>query len=233
MSIRADLWCPFNCEAQGQQQGFMIDIAREAFALHGIQVDYALMNWARAIEETRDGKFSAIVGAYKSDAPDFIFPAEEIGRSRDIFMVQRGNRWRYRGPNSLAETKLGVVHEYGYGEEVDAYVEANRSNPDRIEVVYGDRGLDQNMRKLVLDRIGATVENETRMRYFLHRNPDIAAQVEAAGSPGVQQRTYIGFSPKRSDSAELAALLDDGIRQLRSSGRLARILEAYGLGDWK
>lgn len=233
ISIRADLWCPFNCEPQGERQGFMIDVARRALATEEIEVDYALMNWARAIEETRQGKYNAIVGAYQSDAPDFVYPQEELGVSRDVFAVAKESAWHYNGINSLRFIRLGVVHEYGYGKEIDAYVDQNRNDVARIEVVYGDHGLDQNLRKLSLGRIDATVENEMRLRYFLHQHSDLAGKVKMAGSPGQLQRTYIGFSPARADSRELARLLDAGIRRLRASGELQSILRSYGLEDWK
>ncbi|MCB1327632.1 MAG: transporter substrate-binding domain-containing protein [Spirochaetales bacterium] len=233
ISIRADLWCPFNCEPEGEHQGFMIDVARAAFALEGRPVDYQLMSWARAIEETRAGRFHAIVGAYRSDAPDFIFPAEEIGISRDIFLVRDDSRWTYSGIGSLSGVTLGVIHEYGYGAEVDAYVEAHKDDETRIQVVFSEDGLAQNFRKLLLGRITAVVENENRALYYLDQNPRIAARVRPAGSPGQAQRTFIAFSPARAESRELAGLLDTGIRALRASGRLAEILAYYGLDDWK
>ena len=40
IDLRADEWCPFNCEAGSENPGFMVEIAREALALYGHDVGY-------------------------------------------------------------------------------------------------------------------------------------------------------------------------------------------------
>ena len=70
--IAADPWCPHNCEAGSEHEGYMIDIAREAFGLAGIDVEYVNMSWARALQQARDGYIDAVVGALPGDAPDFV-----------------------------------------------------------------------------------------------------------------------------------------------------------------
>jgi polar amino acid transport system substrate-binding protein len=42
----------------------------------------------------------------------------------------------------------------------------------------------------------------------------------------------VSFSPKKDDAKALAAKLTAGIRELRASGELARILAKYGTTDW-
>jgi polar amino acid transport system substrate-binding protein len=49
---------------------------------------------------------------------------------------------------------------------------------------------------------------------------------------GSTEVLYLAFAPGKQ-GAERAARLDAGIRSLRQSGELGRILARYGLGDWK
>jgi polar amino acid transport system substrate-binding protein len=49
ISIRADLWCPFNCDPSGAKPGYMIEIAKAVFEPLGHKIDYQTLNWARAI----------------------------------------------------------------------------------------------------------------------------------------------------------------------------------------
>ena len=44
---------------------------------------------------------------------------------------------------------------------------------------------------------------------------------------------YIGFSPENPKSEEYARILDQGMRELRASGELEKILQKYGMSDWK
>jgi polar amino acid transport system substrate-binding protein len=53
-----------------------------------------------------------------------------------------------------------------------------------------------------------------------------------AGNLGKADPIYVAFSPAKPESKELAKTLSDGIRALRKSGDLAKILAKYGVADW-
>ncbi len=76
ISIRSDEWCPFICDPKSDKPGIMIEIARKAFPAPDYTLDVQFLEWSKALDETRDGKFTMVAGAYKTDAPDFIFPTE-------------------------------------------------------------------------------------------------------------------------------------------------------------
>ncbi len=84
ITIRSDPWCPHTCDPKTGKNGILIDIATEIFASHGHEVNYEILNWGRSIEETRRGKFNSIAGAYKNDAPDFIFPKNPQGQTSGV-----------------------------------------------------------------------------------------------------------------------------------------------------
>ena len=52
----------------------MVDIAREVLGEAGYTVEYVNVSWARALQLTREGQLDAVVGAFTTDAPDFVFP---------------------------------------------------------------------------------------------------------------------------------------------------------------
>lgn len=120
ITLRADEWCPYNCTPNSSQIGYMIEIAKEIFESAGHQIDYQTLNWARAIEETRAGKFNGIVGAAKGDAPDFIFPTEALGVSVNAFVTGKDNSWTFTGIESLNGKTLGVIRNYSYGDTINA-----------------------------------------------------------------------------------------------------------------
>lgn len=59
ITLRADEWCPYNCAPDADKKGFMVDIATAVFEEAGHKVDYKLMPWARAVADTKEGKFTA------------------------------------------------------------------------------------------------------------------------------------------------------------------------------
>ena len=61
----------------------------------------------------------------------------------------------------------------------------------------------------------------------------LADKVVNAGFTGVSGNLYITFSPNIAKSKEYAEILTKGIRRLKDSGELEKILSKYGLTYWK
>jgi polar amino acid transport system substrate-binding protein len=239
ITLVADEWCPYNCEPGSDRPGFMVEIARAAFARHGIDVDYVTVPWTRAIEDTRQNKYTGIIGAYYGDAEDFVYPARPQGRTVMTFYVRDGNVWRYDGIDSLAGISLGTIADYSYSTALDEYIEKNKTDPHRIQVIAGDNAMDVNIRKLVNDRIGAMIEDKQVMAYRLAQE-DMAAirpQIAEAGDlPAPDDGNgiiFVAFSPENPKARAYADILSDETQALRENGELAKILERYGVSDFE
>lgn len=228
ITLRADIWCPYNCDPNSDTPGFMVEIAGMVFEKAGHSVDYQLLPWARAITETREGKFNGIIGAYKNDAPDFIFPENEQGQSVDMFYTKKGSSWRYENMASLSGQAIGIIKDYSYGEQMDEYI---KKNNEQFVIMYGDDAFDRNLKMLLLGRTTVMIENQYVMNNYMkvHNCRDQFVETGISGS----NKVYIAFSPKNPRSEAYSKILSTGINQLRSSGDLQKILDKYGLKDWK
>lgn len=234
ITIVADTWCPYNCNSKSPHLGFMVDIAKQAFAKHNIDVVYEVVPWTRAIGETRKGMHGAIVGAAHADAPDFIFPENPQGFVQNHFYVKNDVAWRYHGLDSLKNTVIGVIADYSYNDELDAYIKQYKLDPDRVSIISGDKALGINLRKLKRGRIGAVLESKYVMDYYLAQNY-MKGEVGDAGSlpPSEADYLYIAFSPKDKKLArKYAKIISDETANMRANGELAKILDTYGLEDW-
>ena len=65
LSVRADSWPPYNYEPGAKPAGFVVDILHQAFGVEGI--DYQAAPWNRALEQVREGKIHAVIGASQTD----------------------------------------------------------------------------------------------------------------------------------------------------------------------
>lgn len=233
ISIRADVWCPYNCDPKDPNPGYMIEVAKAALEPLGHTIDYQSLNWARAITEAREGKYSGLAGAAKSDAPDFIFPASATGVGRNCFYVKPDNKWEYKGIPSLAGFAIGVIKDYSYDElELDAYIKEHAKDAKKVDIVAGDNGLDLNMKKLQAGRIGALVEEENVIKNYLFTKKLPPTAVKAAGCVK-ESELFVAFSPKTPKSAELAKAVADKLEAMRKDGSLKTLLAKYGIEDWK
>jgi polar amino acid transport system substrate-binding protein len=231
ITIVADEWCPYNCVPGSDKPGYMIEIAQKVLGEAGHTIEYSNLPWSRAIEESRRGKFSAIVGAARDDAPDFVYPGEALGISGSVFAVKKGAGWKYTGIDSLAAVSVGVIQDYSYSDEFDAYAEANAKDSKKIQVATGETALSTNIRKLEAGRIGALLEDRAVLDYQLAQE-NKAGSVDIAG--GLEEaEIFIAFSPANPASKDYAKLLGEGVAKLRASGELGKILARYGLKDWK
>lgn len=230
ITLRADEWCPFNC-VPGAMPGYGVELAQEIFAKAGHKVEYSLSPWGRSLEDCLHGAIVAVIGAAPVDSPDLIFPQEPIGVWDTTFVVRKGDPWRYGGAASLAGVKLGGIIGYNYMDPVGGYVEEHKGDRNRVDLVGSVKPLEQNLRKLGAGRIGATMDSRAVLDFKLSEL-GLADSVDYAGETE-SGPIYIAFSPVNPKAQEYARLLDDGLREMRASGRLAEILKRYRVRDWK
>ncbi|MFY8095678.1 MAG: substrate-binding periplasmic protein [Niveispirillum sp.] len=226
--LRADAWCPYNCEPSAERPGYMVEIMQKIFTDEG-GVDYQLLPWTRAVEEARNARIDAVAGATMADADGLVFGQESAGLTTNVIIVRRGDKWRYTGPQSLEGRRLAAIHDYSYGEGMDAYIKTHTGDSSRLELVAGDNVTDQNLKKLLAGRVDAVVEDKNVAEFALAaQGMDGLVELQPidGGTP-----LYVAFAPGPGGAAR-AAKLDAGIRSLRKSGDLSRILARYGLGDW-
>jgi polar amino acid transport system substrate-binding protein len=236
VTIVADVWCPYNCKPESYNPGFMIEIVREIFAKHNIEVQYMNMPWGRAIAEVRKGNYNAIIGAAHNDAVDFVFPKEAQGISKYGMYVRGNDARQYNGINSLQGKIVGVIENYDYGGNFMRYIQRNRGNNTLVQFVSGENALELNMKKLTNKRIDVIVEDQSVMSNALQclglqDEIKFVGDLEDISSEAAE--VHIAFSPQNSRSAEYAKIVSEGTEGLRNSGRLQEILAKYNVSDWK
>jgi polar amino acid transport system substrate-binding protein len=223
----ADPWCPHNCAVTAPEEGYMVDIAREALAMDGYTLKYRNVSWARALRMTRQGRVHGVVGAFRTDAPDFVFPEVAQGRASIGLYTHPDSDWRYDGIPSLGTQTLLAINGYSYTAELDAYIDDNQHNRERVWILSGPAPLERALNLLERQRGDLFAEDDYVMDWAIRNNPGVD-RPRRAGQVG-ETLSYVAFSPALDNSAELARVLSDGTRKLIKNGRMAAILNSYGL----
>ena len=230
--IVADAWLPFNGDAESGPAGYMIDMAREIFAEHGIEVLYKNIPWKRALLGVQEGRYDAAVGASRTDGAGLVFPSLELASNRLAFFTRADDAWRFTGPASLEAVSLGVIAGYDYRSWLLAYIQKHKDDSARIQIISGDEPLVQNLKKLQAGRVRVVVDTEAAIRAAA-KSVNLDTAIRLAGNGTEISNCYIAFSPKHPRAQEFAEMLSEGIKRMRESGRLQAILATYGLDDWK
>ena len=227
-TIRADNWCPYNCEPADKDPGYMIEILQGAAKKHGHTLDYQLLPYSRALEQAQKGQFTGVVGMLANDRDGFLF-SEKMGVDTNCFFVRKGSPLRYRSLSDLASFgRIGIVEGYGYPKD---FVQWKAQNPDKVQAVAGDNTLGMQAKKLAAGRIAAFIENENIVRYSA-KYVDELKNIDNAGCLQGREPLFIGFSTKNPKAKEIKAQVDAHVATIRKSGELRRLLDKYHVAPW-
>ena len=232
IEIASDPWLPYTGDAKEGKKGFMIEVATEALKDAGHEVVYINRPWTRAVADARKGKINAIAGAYKEDAPDFVFPKEPIGLAGNTVYALKESSLVYENLDSIKGKKLGVIADYSYGEIIDNYIKSMKGDKKAVQTSVGENALMLLFKKMEKKRIDFFIEDASVVADFVKKNPKLDV-VKRVGDVSEPEGVFIAFSPKNPKSKGYAKALSEGIEKMRKNGRLAKILESYGLKDWK
>ena len=231
ITIRADSWCPFTCEPGSKTPGYLIEIATRVFEQAGHHVDYQFLPWPRAVSAVESGEFNAIAGGGIADTPGFVL-SQPLGDVTTTLAVRKGERFDYKGPESLAGHRLGAVTGViSWGGGIDEYIAEYKDDPNRVDLTGGEDPYAANLRKLLVGRVDVVVDVAAVLKWLargMHATDKIEF-IPVLREPDV----FIAFSPANPKSAEYAAILDRGVARLRATGELQKILDRYGLEDWQ
>jgi polar amino acid transport system substrate-binding protein len=229
IELRADLWCPFTCQPQSSEPGLMIEIAEKIFGSHGIKINYEVLNWARALDLTREGKIHGVVGASKGDAPDLLYPNVPQSVVYNEYYKNSKSDFFFKNAESLKNRKVALIKAYFYDEENAALQKTMKSS---FVYLSGEKIQEQMIKMLLAGRIDAALESTAVFNWNLKNMKVPQGSIVSAGrSDPKPMELFVAFNPKHPKASEWAKMLDEGMRNLRKSGDLDKILSKYNFKD--
>lgn len=222
LSIRADEWCPYNCDPSGKEKGYVIEILESMASKHQLKLDYQIMPWSRSLNEARSGKVDMVIGAVDGDREGLIF-SEPIGRDSECVFAIKGSP--IKSIEDLNQfSSIGTVIDYVYSEEVMTWITAN---PQKIQPVGGDNPLESNFKKVLGGRISALLENQAVGNHYLNLNPDFN-KIKSIGCLA-GSLMYVAFSKSKPDSQKYVNLLNKTLIEMKKTGEFKKLLQKYNV----
>jgi polar amino acid transport system substrate-binding protein len=217
-------WPPYLSE-QLPGYGLASRIVTAAFAQQGIKVEYGFYPWPRslALAKTKEWNGSLVWVRTAERSRDFNFSDPVIDLS-SVFFHLKTMQFKWTTLADLAHYSIGVTNGYSYGQP---FADAVKQGRLRVEVVPSD---ELNFRKLLHGRIQLFLDNRLAGQALLARifTPDEASQI-VAGSDYVGTRPLCLMLNKRQpQNAQLMVQFNAGLKKLRDSGELDRMLVDTG-----
>jgi polar amino acid transport system substrate-binding protein len=233
ITLAGDEWTPYVSNPSGGKLGFTTDIVKRVFEAEGYKVSFEMQPFTRALKLCSEGKLDFVLVMYREDADanKLKVHSEPLGSSQNKFFVKSDSSWTYTGPDSLKNQTIGVIEGYSYG-DLDTFLK-DPANKKSVQYMHGDAPLENNLRKLSKGRISVTVDDSLVVKATLELEK-LTGAVKEAGLLGEPTPVYAGVCPQKDPAREgLGKILDSGIAKLRKTGELKKILDTYGMSDWK
>jgi polar amino acid transport system substrate-binding protein len=222
--LRTDEWLPYT-GSDRDNPGFITEIAIKILSRQGYEVDYAIVPWQRALSDTSSGAIDCVIAASESEVPGFFFTDESFGVFWDSFFVIKSSTWQFESIESLKGKRLGLTAGYATdGGPMDKYIKENTNTP-AIQALAGNNVLEQNIKKLMAERVDTVLAATTVMTAKL-REMGLSDRIVKAGHYGTPVLLYIACSPVKPSSSLYVKLLSEGILGMRENGELAQYYQS-------
>jgi polar amino acid transport system substrate-binding protein len=233
--VGADDWCPFTCESK-EKPGIVVEIGEKILKEKGFPIVYKVLAWPKAVRDSQRGTISALAGASRPDGVHLVFPLEEQGLQKSCVYFSKNfqNISSITSLSSLKNKKLGITSGYSYGEPLDSLLGSQAKKTESgIQFLETSAATptEELLAWLSSGKIDAFVESDAVLNYFAQKNSWKNLPVSAFCITPIS--VYFAFSDKHPKAREMALWLTEGMQKMRKNGELKKILDNYGLKDWK
>lgn len=225
--VRADPWMPFN-GGTTETPGYVTEVLKAIFEAKGIMIQYGNLAWEKSLAGCRERTIDAVPCANKKEGDGLVFPDEPIGVIKYGIFTRKDSTWQLANDKSFETGRLAAVEGYSYWPKIDAYIAAH---PDKITKLNPNEPSWDGVQRLQRGEIDLLPESP-QVFFWTLRTHQIDAGAFRLAARMAGDPVYVVFSAT-PEGRRWANLFDSGLRELRTSGRLAAILGKYGVEDWK
>lgn len=219
-------WPPY-FDSSLDNHGLLAQIISEAYGNVGISVDYRFLPWSRALAMANHGNYdgSAAWSCTPSRSEDFYF-SEPILPLYFVFFTRRDSDFQWQEIADLEGLTIGLTQDYAYGDQLTSAVDQGLVSTD---MTASD---ESNFRKLQAGRIDLFPMDPLTGLQMIDQlfSEAEAGQLTYHPRPIRQASYHLIFSRQQDNGGELARQFNQGLADLRSSGRFDEILDNQ-LGD--
>lgn len=220
--IAGQEWAPYS-GVKLLNGGFLSEIATAAFAKVGYAAEVKILPLKRALYETQDGKYEAILGmGYTQErTADFIYPQSACWESHFAFFAKKGRTWQYQTLADLCPAMVGLFRGTRHVQILKSVgcLKVNEVNT-----------IQQNIQMLLTDRIDLFLDAADSVDYYLQQEfQDQKDQIVPVLPYFETTKVYIIFSKKVPQGQQLADDFDRGLALIKADGTYAGILQKHGI----
>ncbi len=198
-------------------QGYIVEVAREAFARAGHKLKVEFVPWGRAYKLSKRGVYDGLLGAFYTPERTEIFQyTQPIGQSRINLFWNKEDEFQFNRLSELKGLKIGIVKGYHYFDEFN-----QADYLIKMETYHSAENVDL----LLKDRIDMLIGAEEVVDYVLRsRFPESVNRVASLDIPLKVNELYIPISKSVADYQELVEGFNKALAEMKLDGTYIEII---------
>lgn len=226
LSLGWEVFEPFQLQDGDSAGGLDVTLFQEAAKEVGCSVTTQQVPWRRLLGDLEKGRTDAAMGATATPERETFAWFSEPYRDDEFVLFLRKGEAAKLGPKGIgaiadAGLRLGVVGGYEYGAAYDAAAE----NPAFAELVDAAPDTRLNLRKLLINRIDAFIENRF-VGLAVLRQENAVGKVDIHPTPVSTDPVVFMFS-KASVSEDVVKRFNAALAAMKADGRFDAIAAQY------
>jgi len=223
LTIGADQWCPFFCQAGVGYDGYSIELLQEALLITGHKSKYVTGPFDDITNQVENGKYDIHGATDKNFTPTLLIGKEPVAFSRWMFVVKKGSDWKYEGVDSLKGKRFGSIAGYVYSDTLTNYY-AKPENKELIFTLSSEKPQQEILHMLMSSKFDFIVEDANVINYWAKKE-GVRDQIEFVGLDA-KASFYPAYRNNDKKSAELAKEIDSAIREVKKNPDFMRRLRS-------
>ncbi|WP_396588396.1 substrate-binding periplasmic protein [Bermanella sp. R86510] len=216
-----DPWPPFVQSGNVRDAGLSVDVVQEALRTQGYTLRMSIMPWARSIEMVRQGEIDVLVATWHTEErTKFLRYSDAYLSNKLKFIMRANNDFRFDGLQSLKGKTVGIVKDYGYGDEF-----LNATHFTREEA----KDTPTNLRKVLANRIDMTIEDEVVAKSQIKETRLDPSDFRFSKKNLSENQLYVTSGLANDRGEEIINAFNKGLKEIKANGTFDKILQKYGL----
>ena len=201
--------------------GYCSDIVRSACKRAGYEISIDFVPWKRAVYETKNHYFDALLGLfYSTERAEWLLYSEPFSESEMVLFSLQGREITWSTLEDLKPYRIGIEHGYSYSPEFD--------KADFLQKM-SVRKLELNIKKLLEERIDLIAASRKSLLFWVNTHqPEIRRQLRIVPKPISSNKLYVAFPKELPNANAYVKAFNEGLRQIRADQTYAAILENHG-----
>lgn len=210
-------------ELGGQVSGGIgVEIVKELFNRLGVEVEFELVPWKRALKMVEVGRADGTnLLMHTVDRERYLVFTDTVLEVRELFhyRADRINAFEWETFNDLKRYTIGLVNGYTYGDDFLTAIDRLK-----LKVEYAESSVLA-LRKLFAGRVDLFLENEPVVKALVADNTAWKGVFKTASKPVSTFNFHLSFS-KRSPAVKLLPDINRVIAEMKQDGSIDRIVDS-------